>query len=282
MGDQAETALYLVLGAAFLHAFWNALIKGSTDSTLVLGLISLAHALVGVVMIFLFLPPAAESWPFIAASTFIHFFYYVFLLRSYRFGDLSHVYPISRGVAPVLVTLGAQVFAGETLPLLGWIGVVMVSLGVSMPSLKSGLNSIHPKALISAIATGIFIASYTVVDGMGVRASASPFGYIGWLFFLEFIVAGFVFYRRRYQLQLTSRTVWSVGFIGGIASAGAYGLAIYAKSIAPLGAVSAVRESSVVIAALIGIIWFHERPWKIRLISAGIVACGVLVLSKVI
>jgi len=282
MGEQAETALYLVLGAAFLHAFWNALIKGSTDSTLVLGLISLAHAIVGAVMVVLFLPPAPESWPFIAASTFIHFFYYIFLLRSYRFGDLSHVYPISRGLAPVLVTIGAQIFAGETLPLIGWVGVVMVSLGVSMPSLKSGLGSVHPKALISALATGIFIASYTVVDGMGVRASSSPLGYIGWLFLLEIIVAGYVFHQRRVQLKLTSRTVWSVSLIGGIASAGAYGLAIYAKSIAPLGAVSAVRESSVVIAALIGIIWFRERPWKIRIISAGIVASGILVLSDVI
>lgn len=282
MGEQAEIALYLVLGAAFLHAFWNALIKGSTDSTLVLGLISFAHAIVGGVMIFLFSPPAPESWSFIAASTFIHFFYYIFLLRSYRFGDLSHVYPISRGVAPVLVTLGAQMFAGETLPLLGWIGVILVSLGVSLPSLRFGLGSVHPKALVSAMATGFFIASYTVVDGMGVRVSTSPLGYIGWLFFLEFFVAGYIFYRRRYQLHLTTRSVWTVGFLGGIASAGAYGLAIYAKSIAPLGAVSAVRESSVVIAALIGILWFRERPWKIRLISAGIVACGVLVLAKVI
>jgi drug/metabolite transporter (DMT)-like permease len=279
MAEFSAFALSLVLAAAFLHAVWNAIIKGAHDSTLALGIISLAHAVIGAVMVVYFLPPLKESWPYIAASTIIHFFYYTFLLTSYRFGDLSHVYPISRGVAPVLVTLGAQFFTGEVLPWAGWLGVIIVSIGVSFPTFFAKRGTKNPKAVWAAIATGCVIASYSVVDGIGVRLSGSPLGYIGWLFMLEFLVAGFIFLLRRNGIRSIQTRIWSVGILGGIFSAAAYGLAIYAKSIAPLGAVSAVRESSVVFAGLIGVIWLKERPWKIRIFSAIIVATGVIILA---
>ncbi|PHQ69967.1 MAG: hypothetical protein COB93_06700 [Sneathiella sp.] len=279
MTELSTFALCLVLIAALLHALWNAIIKGAGDQTLSLGLVSLPHIFIGGAMVVLFLPPLAESWPFVAASTGIHFFYYAFLLRSYRFGDLSQVYPISRGIAPILVTLGALVFTGELLPLFGWVGIFLVSIGVCLPAILSRGRAKNPQAIMAALATGVFIASYSVVDGIGVRASGSPFGYIGWLFMLEIFVVAFIFYHRRHQLHQIPARVWGIGLSGGVASAAAYGLAIYAKSIAPMGAVSAVRESSVVIAALIGIVFLGERPWKIRIVSAFIVAIGVFVLA---
>ncbi len=279
MDDTADLAVLLVLCAAFLHAIWNAIIKGSGDQTLALGLVALPHVVIGGALAVLFLPPLEESWPFIAASTGIHFFYYAFLLRSYRIGDLSQVYPISRGIAPVLVALGAQIFTGEILPFWGWVGVLLVSCGVSLPALFSRAGFGNRKAILAALTTGVFIASYSVVDGMGVRVSGSPLGYIGWLFVCEIFVILFIFHRRRHHLRRTPVRVWLTGLFGGAASAAAYGLAIYAKTLAPLGTVSAIRESSVVIAALIGVIWFQERPWEIRLISAVIVASGVSILA---
>ena len=120
MDSSNSFAISLVLAAAVLHAFWNAIIKGSSDRILTMGLINLGHFLPSLIMVVVYLPPAKEAWPFLVASTLIHFFYYGFLILSYRFGDLSQVYPIARGVAPVMVALGAQVFAGEVLPPVAW------------------------------------------------------------------------------------------------------------------------------------------------------------------
>ncbi len=280
MGAQPELVLTLVLTAAFMHAFWNALIKGSSDRTLMMGLVNVGHAVLGLAMVLMLLPPARESWPFLVASTIVHYFYYGFLLLSYRFGDLSQVYPIARGIAPPVVALTAWIVADEVLPLGAWVGIVMVSSGIGMLvfSRRGGLS--NGKAVLAALVTGLIIACYTVIDGLGVRLSKNPLGYIGWLFFLEAFSCGFFFYVRREVIRSTAISVYLTGILGGIVSSVAYGLAIYAKSLASLGAVSAIRESSVIIAALIGVIWFGERPWRIRVISACIVALGVIVLSQ--
>lgn len=244
-----------------------------------MGLINLGHSVPALVIVFLYLPPAQQAWPFLVASTFIHFLYYGFLLWSYRFGDLSQVYPIARGSAPVLVALGAQFFAGEILPPLAWAGILLVSLGISTLFLEHIDRKMRLTTLVAAILTGFTIASYSIVDGMGVRLSQSPLGYIGWLFVLESAAGvGFVFYRRKI-LSTVSLKRYSIGLAGGVISGLAYGLAIYAKSLTTLGTVSAIRESSVIIAAFIGVVWFGERPWQLRMIAAAIVACGVALLA---
>ncbi len=279
MGDSAELALALVLTAAFLHAAWNAMIKGTGERTLVLGLISAGHVVVGLILIALYAPPAEASWPYIAASTFIHWFYYWFLLVSYRLGDLSQVYPVARGISPLLVTCGAFLFAGEVPGVAAITGIVLVSCGILILMWSTGRNRAGIGALGAALATGSMIASYSVVDGLGVRAAQSPFGYIGWLFFLEGLCAIFIFWRERHKLRTVPFATYRTGLAGGFFSALAYGLVIYAKNLAPLGAISAVRESSVIIAALIGVIWFGERPWRLRVLSALIVATGILILA---
>lgn len=278
-GPPSLFALSLILAAAVLHAAWNAMIKGSVDRALMMGLINFGHGAIGIVLIGLHLPPVAAAWPYIIGSTFIHLFYYAFLLRAYRTGDLSQVYPIARGVAPVMVAVGAQIFAGEVLPPVAWAGILLVSFGISILFFGRRHGYTNPQAVGAAVLTGFAIASYSVVDGLGVRASQSPLGYIGWLFLLECIPgAWFMFYRRRVLHSVRPRTVL-IGFAGGLVSALAYGLAIYAKSLTSLGTVSAIRESSVIIAALIGVIWFGERPWKLRLLAAIIVAGGVILLA---
>lgn len=272
-------ALTIVLMAAFLHASWNAVVKAANDRAVVLAAVSATHATVGTALILLSPSPSPESWLYIFLSTVIHFGYYVFLFQSYRFGDLSQVYPISRGLAPALVAFGAYVMIGEVLPPMGWVGLGAITFGIGLLAFQRGKTRTDPRAVAAAAFNGVLIASYSVVDGIGVRLSDSPFGYMGWLFLLELPVTFFVLYRRRNARHTIDRKSLTLGLIGGLGAVTAYGLVIYAKTIAPLGAVSAVRESSVIIAALIGLFIFHERPWPVRIVSAVIVACGVIALA---
>jgi len=274
-----EFALFLVLAAAVLHAVWNAIVKSGDDKAVVLAMVSAVNVAVGLVLVFLVDLPAPESWPYLIASTLIHYFYYAFLVFSYRLGDLSQVYPIARGIVPVLVALGAMAFIGETLPPTMWVGILGVSFGIAVLSL-AGWRQTSPAPVLAALGTGLIIAMYSVVDGIGVRLSQSPMGYIGWLFVGEIPVSLFVFLRRRGQWSKVSGRILALGLFGGLCAALAYGLVLYAKTIAPLGAVSAVRESSVIVAALIGALLLGERHWRWRIGAAAIVAAGIIVIAR--
>ena len=273
-------ALALVLLAALLHALWNAMVKGAGDRALVMARVAGAHVVVGGLALFWVETPAWAAWPFIIASALIHYAYYGFLFLSYRHGDLSQVYPIARGVAPLLVALGALVFAGELLSPAGWSGVVIVSTGIGILALgRNGALKAGRPAVLAALATGTMIASYTVTDGLGIRRSEAPFGYIAWIFALELPITLGILWRRGQRLAALPRRTLMIGFAGGLLSVGAYGLVLYAKTIAPLAAVSAVRESSVIIAALIGVLMFGDRPWGRRLVAAVTVVSGVVLLA---
>jgi drug/metabolite transporter (DMT)-like permease len=275
-----ETAIAMVLCAAVLHATWNAIVKGTRARALVLAAVAGTNGTVGLALVLWAAPPEPASWPYIAASSVIHYGYYYFLALAYKWGDLSRVYPISRGIAPLLVALGALLFAGEMLSAAGWGGIALVSAGICLLAFFSrGPVVPDPRSTLAAIATGLIIASYSVVDGIGVRLSASPFGYIGWLFFTEFLVTLFVFARLRPRFTPEVRATLRVGYLGGFCAVAAYGLVIYANTLAPLGMVSALRESSVIIAALFGVVIFQERPWISRLAAAATVGAGVLVLT---
>jgi drug/metabolite transporter (DMT)-like permease len=271
--------LIMVLSAALLHASWNAIVKASGDRTSVLGLISLGHVIFGIVLAFNVPLPAPESWPFLAASTIIHFGYYYLLHRSYGLGDLSEVYPIARGISPILITLGALVFAGENLPLQSWIAIILVSIGILMLSSNAWKGRVPPVFLATALTTGLFIAAYSLTDGLGARVSGAPLGYIAWLFILEVFVTLFVFSRRGLRMFTGADKLFVTGITGGAISALAYGLVIYAKTLSPLGVVSTLRETSVLFAAFIGIILLGERPWQGRMVAAAVVASGVLLLA---
>jgi len=272
--------LAVVLLAASLHAAWNALVKVAGDRTAMLGLISLGHVGLGVSLALMVPLPALASWPYILASTVIHFGYYFTLNRSYQLGDLSVVYPIARGVAPLLVAFGALGFANERLAVPVWVGIGAISVGILLLSLQSLRRNPTPGVVLMALMTGLTIAAYSLVDGLGVRLSQAPLGYIAWLFMFEIFVAGFIFLRRGRRMLHLSRITVLVGFSGGIVSASAYGLVIYAKTLAPLGMVSALRETSVLFAAMIGVVLLGERPWKLRMLAAGIVVIGVILVAR--
>ena len=271
--------IFIVLIAAFLHAFWNALVKGSGDKTIVLGLIALGHMVPGIAIAALAPLPGWDAAPYIIASTLIHWGYYYFLNLAYRMGDLSLVYPITRGLAPVLVALGAQLWIGEALPALAWLGIFSVSAGVMILSqgiFKMGLPKI---SVTAAVIVAAIVAAYSLVDGVGVRLSKNVMGYIGWLFTAEACVALYIFTTRWARVRAMPIKTCMLGFIGGVLSATAYALVLYVKTEAPLGTVSALRETSVIFAALIGVIWFGEGPKIRRLVAAGIVATGTILIG---
>lgn len=243
---------------------------------MILGLIAAGHVIPGIIIAGFVPPPALAAVPYIIASTVIHWAYYVFLNMAYRYGDLSFAYPVARGLAPILISLGALIWADELLPTLAWIGVATVSIGIL--TLVS-VRKTDPRALGSALIVSVIIAAYSIVDGLGIRISGSPVGYVAWLYIAEIFVAIFVIATRSRRLRATQRSAILTGLAGGLLSALAYGLVLYAKTLAPLGIVSAFRETSVIFAALIGVLWFGEGPAKRRLTAGIVVAVGIVLLS---
>lgn len=269
----------IVLFAALLHATWNAVVKGAGDRTVVLGLVALGHVVPGIVMVSLAPLPAAAAVPFIIASTVIHWAYYYGLNLAYQLGDLSIVYPISRGLAPVLIALGAQVWVGERLPPVAWMGILCVSLGIMLLTLRPFGRGVPVHGVGAALAVAITVAAYSIVDGVGVRSAGTALGYVGWLFVAEICVVAFVFSSRWRRFRAMPAKNLALGFAGGVLSGAAYGMVLYAKTLAPLGVVSALRETSVIFAALAGVWLFGEGPRRIRLLAAAVVVAGIVPLA---
>ena len=269
----------LVLLAAALHAIWNAVIKGTGDKTIAIGLVALGHMVLGLIGAAILPLPDIKVIPFILASTLIHWGYYFGLTTAYKFGDLSLIYPIARGISPVIVTVFAFFWIDERLSWVEMSGVLLISSGILFLGLRSLSNEKSITALVFALTTGMLIAAYSVTDGFGVRLTENPLSYIVWLFIAEGFVVFYIFGRFRLRLLKSSLSEILLGFFAGVVSTVAYGLALYAKSLAPLGIVTALRETSVIIATLIGVLWFKEKPIGYRIGAASIVFCGIIFLA---
>ncbi|WP_380058095.1 EamA family transporter [Falsihalocynthiibacter sp. SS001] len=269
----------VVLFAAFMHALWNAIVKGAGDKTIMLGLVALGHVVPGIIMVMISPSPVAAAIPYIIASTVIHWAYYLLLNLAYRAGDFSIIYPIARGLAPIMIALGAQIWVGEALSFGVWCGILAVSGGIMLLTFSTNRAATPLSGVLAAVGVAIIIAMYSIVDGIGVRLSTSTVGYIGWLFIAEIIVALYIFATRWERLlQLSPRTMMT-GISGGLVSATAYGLVLFAKTQAPLGIVSALRETSVIFAAMIGVFWFSEGPRAQRIVAAVVVALGIATIT---
>lgn len=269
----------IILSAALLHAVWNAIVKTAADRTTTLGLVALGHTIPGAIMVIALPLPSADSFPYILLSTVVHFGYFYLLGRAYQHGDLSVVYPIARGIVPALVSLWAWLLLGEVLPLLVWVGIGLIVTGILLSNWTALRSGVGATAMVLSLGTGFCISVYSLVDGVGVRLSGNTLSYWAWGAFLHLFIAGFAGWRRRETLGQLPLKIWAVGIAGGMVSMTAYGLILYAKNFAPLGAVSALRETSVIFATLIGFFLLKEGNWKRRLGAAILMAIGIAMIG---
>jgi drug/metabolite transporter (DMT)-like permease len=272
----------LVVGAvllgALLHASWNALVKSRTDTFLVTVLVAGGGGLLSALALPFLPAPAAESWPFIALSTVTQLAYYALLVAAYRDGDMSHAYPLMRGSAPLLVALASGPLIGERLGAIQWLAIGCICGGIM--ALFFTARARHPGAqrtTIFALLTACMIASFTLIDGIGVRKSGAPVAYTMWIFLLTAIgLVAWTAARRPGKLAAYARMNMGVVLLGGAANLGSYGLALWAMTRAPVAAVAALRETSILFAAAIAGLVLREKISAPRLAAIALVACGAV------
>lgn len=269
----------VVILAAALHAAWNALVKGGADKSAAMVAVVVGQGLFGAALL-PFVPfPAAESWPYLAGSVVLHMLYQVFLMQSYRFGDLTQVYPIARGVAPLLVALTSAFILGVTFSSLEIAAVAMISIGIASVSLvRRGDGMVQGKAAILALITGCFIAAYSVTDGLGARQAGTALGYYGVLSALDAVI--FAGLARIWKPGLLGRSIAlkRTLFLGGGASFIAYALVVWAFTQAPIALVTALRETSIIFALMIGVFLLGERLSLAKVLSTALTLAGAVLL----
>ena len=277
-------ATLLVLTSAVFHAVSNALVKAGGDK-LVLRAISMAmFALVALPVVFFVPLPTAPVWGLLIVSGIVNMIYHVCVVNAYRYGDLSLVYPVMRGIAPVLTGLGAYLMLAEDLSLFQFAGLVILSLGIFAFAVERGspvkLLSSKGPALGFAVVSGICIALYTLIDATGVRTVDVALTYIAWLFLIDGLVfpIGVALWRRRTLVAAIKENV-RAGFYSGFLGVISYSLALYALRLGQTAEVAALRETSVVFAAVLGAVFMGEAFGKRRIAAAAIIAIGAIVLK---
>jgi len=269
-----------VLAAAFLHAAWNAMVKGGADKRVTMAAVMLGHVPPALLVLVLVAPPAAQSWLWLGAGMLAHLGYQIFLLAAYTKGDLSQVYPIARGLAPVLVTAVSVALLGERLDTPEMLAVGLIACGLmSMALLRGADGARNGQAVRLALVTGCFVATYSLIDGYGARASGSPLGFYAWIAIGNSVL--FALYLRLFHSGVLSTTYTSarkVFAVGGTASFIAYAIVIWAFTQAPIALVTALRETSIVFAVIIGRAVFKERLDRAKIIAVTATVAGAALL----
>lgn len=274
------TVFLAVIGAALLHAAWNALVKGGADKLVSLTAVMFGHTPFAIVAVLIAPPLGAEALPYLAAGILLHLGYQLFLLYSYGAGDLTQVYPIARGSAPLIVAFVSITVLGITLKGTELIAVLIIGIGiVSLALVRRADGLRNGKAAMFALITGCFIAGYSIVDGMGARAGGTSLGYFGWLAIGNNIALGAIVAIRAPQ---TFGKLWRGGhklfWFGGGASFIAYAIVTWAFTQAPIALVTALRETSIVFALLIGVFFLKERLDLMKVFSTMTVLIGAALL----
>ena len=266
-----------VLIAALLHACWNAIIKFGDDKLQGMVLLSVAHGLIGLMLIAIFPIPSKESWWLLAGSVLFHLMYKTFLTFAYMRGDLSRVYPIARGTAPMIVLVISLIALSDVMLASQIFGIVLVGLGITLMAwgvfAHGEERALVPYALLAAVGT----AGYSLFDGLGARVSGSVSGYIGWLFFLDaflFTVGGVAI--KGHAVLPKSVKIWMLGLIAGVCSVAAYWIAVWAMTLAPIALVTALREMSVLFAVLIGVLFFKDKAMVGKIFAGLVIVAGVI------
>jgi len=270
------TVFLAVLAAAVLHATWNTLVKSTGDKHLSMLAVVMGHLPIALVIVPFAPLPAPESWPYVAASAALHVGYQIFLLMSYRVGDLTQVYPIARGTAPLLVAVITVVFLGEHLTMLELAAILMIGTGIMSLSLvrqRDGMR--NAKAGLLAFTTGCFITGYSLVDGLGARLAGTPVGFYAWVTFGNVLVfSAYSAVTRPGLITAVPIRAKRVLIIGGGASYLAYALVVWAFTHAPIALVTALRETSIVFALLLGVFVLKEKLDLAKFLSTAITLFG--------
>ncbi len=267
----------LVLLSAAMHASWNFIVKASTDRFLDYTGLAVAAAFVAACAL-PFLPlPAPASWPWLGTTVFVHVGYYLLLMQAYRHADLSIAYPLMRGSAPVLVALAAPL-AGDTLTSGLLLGIALVATGIALPvGIGIRRGGISPTGIGYGFATAGVIALYTLIDGIGARYSGNAIAYTLWLFFLNaWLVFGVALWQRGRKALSHLRRRWQFSLLGSFLTMGSYGLVLWAMTIAPIPAIAALRETSVIFATILGAWLLREHMGLWRIGGATLVALGAI------
>ncbi len=270
-----------VLFAALCHAGWNALIKVGLDPLSTTTLISIGSAVVGVLCLPIAGMPAGAAWPWLIASTIIHLFYFAALIESYRTGDLGHVYPIARGSAPLMTAGASLLVVGEQLSPAAWAGIAALAAGVLLLSARGGREFAHVdrRAVGFALLTALTICAYSVVDGIGARASQNPQGYVlSLLIGCALALVPYALWRDGRDVVPAMRRFWLRGLAGGALQTLSYGIALWAMTLAPIAIVASLRETSVLFGAVIAVVVLKEPLRAVRIGAALLILAGLVLI----
>jgi drug/metabolite transporter (DMT)-like permease len=269
--------LLAVLGAAFLHAAWNALIKTGTSKQSSMLILSFGHAALGFGVAVWRGPPPTEAWPWLIGSGLIHMAYQLFLSYAYDHGDLSRVYPIARGAAPMIVLLVSAFFLSDPVTMTEYLGICILGAGILLMARGVFTNGESRRMLPFALGSAAATAGYTISDGMGARVAGDAVLYVGWLMMIStvFYAPVALGLKGRALLSATPRA-WAMGLVAAAASFSAYVIAVWAMTVAPIALVAALRETSILFAVLIGWLAFGERMTGEKALAAAVIVAGVM------
>ena len=276
------TVVAVVLFAALLHASWNAIVKSGKDTFLSTVLVSVGAALISLAVLPFVAAPDAASWPYLAASAVAQLAYYSLLAAAYKAGDMSHAYPLMRGSAPLIVALASWPLIGERLsPMqMGAVACICAGiLGLYVAARTPATPKNTGRATAFALGNACVIASYTLIDGIGVRLSGAPAAYTMWIFVLN--GTGLLLWtllRRRAGLLAYVQTQWHLAAFGGFGTLASYGLALWAMTQAPVAAIAALRETSILFAIAIAALFLREKISPRRYLAIGLIAAGAILM----
>ena len=276
----SATVFLAVLAAAAMHAVWNALLKVRLDRFASISLMSFGMGIISVPFLPFVAVPSGVTWGWLLTSVALHTGYKYYLTRAYETGDLALAYPLARGTAPLITTLGGALLLAEMPGSLTLLGILLLSGGVFLMSLRGRtLSGLGGRSVFYALLTSVFIAGYTLSDGSGARSAETAISYALWLFLLEGIWSMiFCIFLRGPQVIRVMLPEWKIGLGGGLLSAIAYGIAMWAMTKAPIAAVAALRETSILFAMIISATFLGEKLSRARIVAALFIGCGVAAL----
>lgn len=269
--------LFLVLAGAFLHALWNVIVKGGSEKLYELGINALGAGLCAFMLVFFVPLPQGESIWILPLSALFHFLYYLSMAGAYRVADLTLCYTVMRGSAPMLTAL-ALLACGSNLPLSGWAGISLLCAGIFCLALQAArLAGSQSRGIIYALRTALAITAYTLADGFGARLSGNGFSYCVWLFILNIApINAWLLLKSDSSYVAYLRKRVRIGLAGGLASFLSYGIAIWAMTVAPIALVAGLRETSVIFAMLLAVLFLRERLTPLRVSAVALVAAGAV------